>query len=245
MRARQLCDCEVSERILYTCFLLLVGIGYLMALAYLYISHENHDGKPGLSLEDIAENYYGNRSGTRLEAAIRGPMSGYIERQQRNYIVSWLISGAPETDYQTIIRPILQERCFTCHGSNSGTNLPDFSTFEGLRKVAKVDTGVSLQTLLKLSHIHLFGIGLVLLAVGMIFRRVRMRTWLKSTLIVLPFFAVFIDILAWFLTKWDPHYAYTVVAAGAILGLALGGQILSSLYQMWVPSKPKSPIANE
>ncbi|MFQ5677772.1 MAG: hypothetical protein ACE5G1_17920 [bacterium] len=30
------------------------------------------------------------------------------------------------------------------------------------------------------------------------------------------FLAIFMDILAWFLTKWDPVYAYTVVIAGAI-----------------------------
>lgn len=54
----------------------------------------------------------------------------------------------------------------------------------------------------------------------------------------LPFAAIIADIVAWFLTKWDPVYAYTVVTAGAVLGLAWGGQILISLYQLWFLRAP-------
>ena len=35
------------------------------------------DGEPGLSVKDIEFKYYGNRSGTRLEAAMKGPMKVY------------------------------------------------------------------------------------------------------------------------------------------------------------------------
>jgi len=57
--------------------------------------------------------------------------------------------------------------------------------------------------------------------------------WLQHTLTLLPFVAIFTDILAWFFTKWDPHYAYIVVTAGALLGVAWAGQIGISLYQIW------------
>lgn len=53
MGQRRFYDCGLSEKLLYTAFLLLMAIGYLMALVYLYTSHEGHDGKPGLSIEDI------------------------------------------------------------------------------------------------------------------------------------------------------------------------------------------------
>ena len=96
-----------------------------------------------------------------------------------------------------------------------------------------MDTGVALHTLMKLSHIHLFGIGLILLGIGLIFRLASLPVWLKYTIIVTPFGAVFVDILAWFLTKWEPYYAYTIVISGAVLGLAMAAQILISLYQIW------------
>jgi hypothetical protein len=235
---RRFYDCSMSEKLLYTGFLLIMGVGYLMAMVYLYTTYQGHDGKPGLSIEDIVDNYYGNRSGTRLEAAIRGPMAGYIELADRREIVAWLKSGASEKEYTSLVGPILEKTCLACHSPASGLKIPDLSTYAGTRTVAEVDTGESVHTLMKLSHIHLFGIGLVLFSVGMIFRFSVMRPLYKYTLILLPFAAVFADILAWFLTKWDPIYAYTVVTGGALLGLSLSAQILISLYQIWFLKRP-------
>jgi hypothetical protein len=238
MATRRFYDCTVSEKLLYASFLLLVGLGYLMATAYLYVAHEMHDGKPGLSIEDVADSYYGNRSGTRLEAAIRGPMSGYLQEQDRNIMVKWLKSGAPEADYDKQIKPILENSCLACHSKASGLNLPDFSTYEGLHKFSEVDTGMSIASLLKLSHIHLFGISLMLFMLGYIFIQSEVNVWFKRFLVVSPMLAVFVDVLSWFLTKWDPVYAYTVVIAGAVLGLSMAMQILISLYQIWFLKRP-------
>jgi len=238
---RRFDHCDSSERLLYTAYLLLIGVAYLMALSYLYTSYQDIDGKPGLSADDVADNYYGNRSGTRLEAALRGSMAAHISIEQRYHIVSWLAAGASRAEYEQLIRPILAERCIGCHRSTKGmmnaSGPPDLTSYAAVREVADVDAGVSLHTLMKVSHIHLFGIGLLLLSVGMIFRRVCLRAWLKTTLILLPFVAIFVDIIAWFLGRWDPVYAYTTVIAGGLLAVGLGGQIIISLYQLWLPCR--------
>lgn len=234
MAARNLCDCRVSEKALYTAFLLTIGLGYLMAMVYLYTSHEGHDGRPGVSIEDIADNYYGNRSGTRLEAALRGSMAPYIQTEDRHVVVAWLRNGADPTTYDETIQPILDQTCTAaCHNPQSGLGIVDLTSYEGTHWVAEVDTGESLHSLMRLSHIHLFGISLVLLCVGLIFRFAVLRRWLKLTLILAPFAAMFTDILAWFLTKWDPAYAYVVVISGGVFGICFASQILVSLYQLW------------
>ena len=233
----RLCDCTSSEKALFTSFLLMVGIGYAMAMIYLYTSHAGHDEQPGVSIEDIADNYYGNHSGTRLEAAIRGPMAAYIDTDARNEIVAWLKSGASAGGYESAVQPILERSCTGCHNPGSGLPVPDLTTFAAVQQVAEVDLGQSLHTLMKLSHIHLFGIGLLLFAVGLIFRLAVMRPWLKVSLIVLPFAAMLADILAWFLTKRDPVYAYVVVVSGGLLGLSLTVQVLVSLWQLWIPPR--------
>jgi hypothetical protein len=234
-RPRFLRGCGLPERLFHTSFLLLIGVGYLMAVTFLYTSHAGIDGKPGLSLTDIAYDYYGNRSGTRLEAAIRGPMSGYLDADQATRIVAWLKGGAGRAAFEARVAPILNERCTMCHGPGSPVNLPDLTTYDAVHEVAQVDTGQSIMSLVRVSHIHLFGIGMLLFTVGLVFRMAEMRTWLKATLLVVPFAAVFVDIGAWFLTHWDSTFALTVVVAGAVLGLAIGTQILVCLYQMWGP----------
>jgi len=248
MAQRRFHDCGLSEKLFYTAFLLLTGTGYLMALVYLYTSHEGHDGKPGVSVEDIAENYYGNRSGTRQEAAIRGPMAAYLQQtEDRNQIVAWLKDGASEQGYNTRIRPILGKICLQCHSPASGLKIPELSTYAGIKTVANVDTGESLHTLMKLSHIHLFGIGLVAFGIGLIFRLASVATWLKATLMVSPFVAIFADILAWFLTTWDPVYAYGGGgrrAARAGLGRADSGLAVSALVPEGAARQPV-PLAEE
>lgn len=230
---RHFYNCTLNEKLLYSSFLLVVGFAYLMALAYLYTSFEGIDGKPGLSVEDVAENYYGNRSGTRLESALRSTMAAYIETEDRNHVIEWLKLGAPETGYSSLIEPMFSERCIACHSPDSSMQIPDLSTYEAVKQVANVDTGVSLHSLMKVSHIHLFGIALVALGIGLVFRFALLPAWFKHTLTLLPFIAIFIDISAWFLTKWDPTYAYTVIFAGGMLGLSWALQISISLYQIW------------
>jgi len=231
-------DRTISEKLLYTSFLLLVGLGYLMAMSYLYVTHEMNDGKPGLSVEDVANSYYGNRSGTRLEAAIRGPMAGYIENEDRNVMVAWLKDGAKPEHFDKDIKPILQKTCLACHSKESGMPVLDYSTYQGLHAVAQVDTGMSLTSLLRLSHIHLFGISLLLFMLGSVFIQAEVNVWFKRFLVVSPMLAVFIDVLSWFLTKWDSHYAVIVIAAGGVLGMSMALQILISLYQIWTLKKP-------
>ncbi len=184
---KRLPDRPISERLLYTAFLLLMGVGYLMALTYLYLTHQGLDGKPGLSVADIARGYYGNRSGTHLEAAIRGPMAGYISSKERHYVIAWLKSGAAENDYESRIRSIIGKDCLKCHSPASGLKAPDLTTYRELRKVAKVDTGASILSLVRLSHIHLFGIGLVAVGIGFVFQMTVLRLWLKNLLLLIPF----------------------------------------------------------
>jgi hypothetical protein len=234
----------VREKLLYSAFLILAGIGYLMALGLIYAVDHNRDGKPGLSVQDIADDYYGNRSGTKLEAAIRGPMAPHLDSiDSRNTIVAWLKSGTPEAEFQSQVKPILQQNCTRCHSPASGMGLPDLTNYQSVLKVAHVDKGASIESLVRLSHIHLFGIGLLLLTVGMIFRRAEGPPWLMNSIILIPFLSVFVDILSWFLTKWDPVYAYTIVITGAVMGVGLAVQILTSLFQMWLWRGASRPAA--
>jgi len=242
MRAKRFYDCTLSEKLMYTSFLLLVGLGYLMAIAFLYVSHEMNDKQPGISMADITTSYYGNRSGTRLESAIRGPMSGYLSDTDRDQLVAWLKDGAGEDHFEGTIKPIMEKHCLACHSKASGMPLIDYSTYAGLHQVAQVDTGMSIGSLLRLSHIHLFGISLLLFALGIIFVQTEVNVWFKRFLIVSPVAGVFTDVLSWFLTKYDSNFGVVVIISGAVLGFSMAAQILISLYQIWFLKKPDEPV---
>ena len=53
---------SLTYRVLFTGYLLVVGLGLCMAGAQIMLTHGMADGKPGLSMNDIVYSYYGNRS---------------------------------------------------------------------------------------------------------------------------------------------------------------------------------------
>ncbi len=236
-------DTSVSERILDTMFLLTIGLGYLFALGHMYFSHEGRDGQPGLSVEDIKIAYYGKHQQTRLGAALNASMGGNLESpEQKEIIFKWIENGTDVDEFNANVAPIMNENCVTCHSSKSGMGLPSLTNYEEVMKVTHNDTGASIQSLVRVSHIHLFGIAFILFFVGRIFILCEMPIMVKRIAVAIPFIAILLDILSWYLTKIIPGFAYIVVLSGGLMGLSLAGQILMSIHQMWFYKPKQVPI---
>lgn len=237
---RRFSDASVSEKILDSMFLLTIGIGYLFALVHIYYSHSGRDGQPGLSVEDIKIAYYGKHEQTRLGAALNGPMGPNLDNEeQKRVIFRWIEHGKGEDEFNAKVAPILNSNCIVCHSPESEMGLPPLTSYENVLKVAQSDHGASIQSLVRVSHIHLFGIAFILFFVGRIFILCEMPVMLKRIVVAIPFIAILADILSWYLTRMMPGFAYVVVTAGALMGISLATQIFVSVYQMWF-YKPKS-----
>jgi len=243
MAYRRFHDCSISEKLLDTIFLLTIGLGYLFALGHMFFAHEGRDGKPGLSVEDVKIAYYGQHQQTRLGAALNGSMGGNLEfPEQKQIIFDWIEKGSNVDEFNAKVAPILNENCIMCHSAESGMNIPPLTNYDEVMELTKSDTGASIQSLVRVSHIHLFGIAFILFFVGRIFILCEMAPMVKRVMVLIPFFAILLDILSWYITKIIPGFAYVVVAAGGLMGLSLAGQILVSIYQMWLYKPKVEPI---
>ena len=238
-RYRRFSDASISERLLDTMFLITIGIGYLFALLNLYYTHQGRDGKPGLSVKDVMLAFHGSHNQTRLGAAINGPMEPNLPNEAaKQTILDWISHGAGEKEYHQNVEPILKENCVMCHSAESGLPIPHFDSYQHVAELTKTDTGETIPALVRVSHIHLFGIAFILFLLGRIFILCEIPVWLKRVTVAIPFLFLLIDILSWFVTKIYPSFAYVVVINGALMGVSMGMQILISLYQMWF-YKPK------
>lgn len=228
-----------SMRVLYTAALLVLGMGYSFALIYIWASYAGRDGDPSsLSVKDIEIAYSGSKESSRLEAALKGPMSGMLPPGEINEIVAWVRRGAKEPEYQKEVKPILDKRCMLCH-DGSNPHLPNLKGYENLHKMAALDTGVDLFTLVRVSHIHLFGLTFIFFIVGLIFSHAFVRpVWFKCAVVGLPFVAIFIDVSSWYLTKLYPFFAWAVLLGGALMGLCFAYMWVTSMYQMWFYRMP-------
>lgn len=226
-------DISVSERILNTVFLLTIGLAYIMALINMYYTHQGRDGKPGLSMNDIVIMYHGSNTQTRLANAITGIMEPNLKyKGDKDVILKWIHDGAEENGYRQTIAPILNRDCILCHTPSINPALPDLSNYAGVSEVAH-SGGASLPALVRVSHIHLFGIAFILFFIGRIFLLCEINIYVKRIAVVIPFAAMLLDVMSWFITKNISQFAYVVVLSGALMGISMGVQILLSIYQMW------------
>ncbi|WP_347988964.1 hypothetical protein [Methylomonas sp. AM2-LC] len=236
-RYNRFSDISTSEKILNTVFLLTIGLAYLVALINMYYTHQARDGKPGISIEDIVILYHGSNQQTRLGSAINGIMEPNLRfKSDKEVILKWIQNGAEEFTYKTDIAPILNRDCVQCHNPASNPNLPDLTNYIGVSTVAHAGAA-SLPSLIKVSHIHLFGIAFILYFIGKIFLLCDMNIYVKRIAVVIPFIAMLLDVLSWFITRWFSGFAYVVVLSGTLMGLSMAIQILLSIYQMWFYKK--------
>jgi len=222
-------------RVLFSCFLITIGIGYLTALSYLFlVDVEPHRKEGQRVVEGISAKYHGSTSGTRLEAALKGTMADKLTPAERDQVLQWVHAGASRDGYAKIA-PILTQKCATCHNAQSGLPISPLTSFEEVQKVTQIDTGLSLLQLTRVSHVHLFGISIIFLLTGAIFSLSETPTWFRVVVLIAPYLAIVMDIGSWWVTKYySPVFAYVVLLGGAFMGLSLACQILLSLWEMWI-----------
>lgn len=236
---RHYSELPYSLRTLYTAVLIILSIGYLFALIYVFHTYSGRDGDPGsLSYRDLVIAYTGSGEASRLESALRGSMSTMLQSGEFDTIVEWVQEGSDSDEYESLIRPVLDQRCIGCH-DGSNPHLANLAGYDNVLKLTEQDTGASIFTLVRVSHIHLFGISFIFFILGLIFSHAYVRpVWFKCLVIALPFVAVLTDVSSWYITKIYHPFAWVVMLAGATMGLCFAFMWVVSMYQMWISPAP-------
>lgn len=240
-------ELPLSQRVLYTAALLVLGIGYMFALLNVYFTYAGRAGGDTqmLSPADLIVAYSGSGKGSRLESALRGPMSTMLPSDERNVIMAWAAEGAARPAYDATVRPLLDKYCMQCH-DGSNPHLPNLSGYDNLKKVTEKDTGAAIPTLVRVSHIHLFGMTFIFFLAGLMFSHAYVRPiWFKCTVVALPFVGIMVDVASWYLIKIFHPFVFVEIAAGMILAACFAFMWLVSLYQMWLMAPPDAVALRE
>jgi hypothetical protein len=217
---------------LFAGYLLVVGVGLLMAGLQIMLTHGMADGKVGLSKNDIVYSYYGDKTHSKLESMLNGAMKGMAPDDVRAGIIQWVHKGAPKDDWDAHFKDVFAKNCVGCH--SVVPNIPNFKNFEEVQIVAATSTGATWQALTRVSHIHLFGISFIFFFIGLIFSfAVGVPKKLKILAIAFPFGFLIVDILSWWLTKLSPNFAYFTIIGGIGYSVASTFMWATSMYQMF------------
>ena len=242
----------LAQRVLFTCYLMMIGLGYLAAILFLYyVDVEPHASAGEGVISGIADKYHGVP--TRLETALRGPMADRATPEDKRKVFKWIKEGAKEETFATEAKPVIQANCVRCHNPTSGVKrangepLPSLETFQDIvdADLITIDTGLTFAQLARVSHIHLFGISILVFISGFIISMSETPMWFRAVLVATPYAAILSDIGAWWLAKWDALFAWSVVIGGAVMGLALATQILLAFWEMWLASSKQERRAGE
>jgi hypothetical protein len=236
-------ELPTSLRVLYTAVLALMGAGYLFAIIYLYHTYSGRDGDPKtLSYEDVVIAYSGSGQGSKLEAALRGPMSAMLPADELKGVVTWVQQGAERAQYESDIRTVIDKRCLSCH-DGSNPHLSNLGGFDNVKKTTEQDTGTDIFTLVRVSHIHLFGLTFVFFIMGQIFSHAYVRpVWFKSLVVVMPFVAITLDVSSWYFTKLYKPFAAITMLGGGVMALSFTFMGLVSAYQLWFGKTPPAVV---
>lgn len=238
-----LADLTLPMKTLFSGYLLVIGLGLLFAGGQIMLTHGMADGKIGLSVDDIVYSYYGKRDeGSKLVAKLNGSMKDNAPPEVRLAMIKWAESGASQEEWDEKISMDVDQYCAPCHANIPGlANITDKPVMD---EMLHVDQGQSASTLTRVSHIHLFGISFIFFFVGWIFTYatgISQRN--KAIIISVPFLFLMVDVLAWWLTKWSPGFAWFVIIGGFGYSMSAAIMIFTSLYQMWVlPRRKARPI---
>jgi hypothetical protein len=192
-----------------------------------------------LTQQDLVVAYAGSGTVSRLEGALRGPMSTMLPPDEMRTIIVWVQSGADRAGYDKNVKTIFDNRCMTCH-DGSNPHIPNLSGYDNIKKVTETDTGAKLSTLVRVSHIHMFGVPFIFFIVGLIFSHAYVRpVWFKCAVIALPFLGVMVDVSSWYMIKIYHPFAWVEILAGMLLAACFAFMWVVALYQMWFAKLPK------
>jgi len=230
-----------SQRVLFTSALLVFGLGYLFALTLIFVTYAGRAGGNPLMLsyQDIVVAYSGSGQDSLLESALRGPMRTMLPLEESEPILGWLHSGATRAGFESIVRPTIEKRCLICH-DGSNPHIPNLTGYDNVKKVTEADTGTPIATLIRVSHIHLFGITFIFFIVGLMFSHAYVRpVWLKCAIIATPFAATVTDISSWYLIKLYHPFAWMVIGGGALMAACFAFMWVVTMYQLWFSRPPR------
>ena len=236
-------ELPASLRVLYTAALLVLGLAYLFALIYLFHTYSGRDGNAmDLTYNDLIIAYTGSGKGSRLESALRGPMSNMLPTDETSAVITWVQGGANRASYDAQIRPVIEKRCLSCH-DGSNPHLANLGDWDIVRKTAEQDTGTDIFTLVRVSHIHLFGITFIFFVMGLVFSHAYLRpVWFKCVLVAAPYLSLATDVSSWYFIKLFHSFAYVTMTAGATMALSFSIMWFVSMYQMWFAKTPRAVV---
>ncbi|HVS17549.1 MAG TPA: hypothetical protein VMT18_03030 [Planctomycetota bacterium] len=223
-------------------------LGLWASLAHLEEHHQNRDGAPGVSLDDLTGAYHGlDRPAALVLALERGHPEG-LAASERKLLLDWLGGGKVSEQYDDLelgdFSPaeVIGRGCLDCHARQSGVAAAAAVPLEYWDDVARVAFSRSLEAtpraiLVTSLHTHATSLAVLSLVVLALLWATRWSRGTCGALAAVCGVALVVDLACQLLARDNVALVLGVAAGGALWGIALGLACALVLLDLWLPAK--------
>jgi len=238
----RLSELPTHMKILVTCFIAVLGLGFLTGYVFIYVHFEMADGVPGMTINDVACYFKDGKGPSRLERAVSGRMSMYFtDEKERKKVLDWARKPdkplTKEREYPEI-RDILDQNCLYCHGRGQGMKFPPLETFKDVELASVPEKRpMTIRELTSTTHTHLMAISALVTAVSLLFFFTGVSGRLGALIVVTAYVGLLADIAGWWLATRMTAGAYVSAAGGSVMGTMLCIMLIWSFLATWFGGK--------
>lgn len=227
---------SLGYKLTITLFVISTLIALLFEQVNMKYAIENRDGEPGVSLFDVRNFFYGDRSQSVLEIALESSShQSYLTLDEREMLASWIESGAAREGYTASAGAIFDERCIRCHTTGGRRADSPLTSFEEVQRwIVARDSGVPYPRLARMSREYVLSTTCLLaLLCGLFYLTRYERAW-KQILIVAPLAAMLINVLSWWSAKQSETFVHTIVGSTIVGAASVILISLMILIDVWI-----------
>ena len=147
-----------SQRVLFTATLLVFALGYMFALTLIFrhLCRAGRGQPADAVLSGHRRRLFRQRTGLASGIGLERSDADHAAARGEHADHQLAARGATRAAFVTDVNPIIEKRCLICH-DGSNPHIPNLTGYDNVKKVTEADTGTPIATLIRVSHIHLFG----------------------------------------------------------------------------------------
>jgi hypothetical protein len=225
-----------GHKLAITLLLINVVLGLVFACVQMNAAIGLKDGEPGMSMSDVRFYFLGDPDRSVFEAVLQRPTHWrYATAAEHQAIQEWVADGATTAVYEARIAPIMEARCLRCHSDEGERPESPLAIYEEVMAYTEVaDPVEDYEQLAAISYVNLVLLTCLAAVVAGVFFLTRFRGGWKQVITLLPFAAVFGNILSWWSAKQSAFFVDVAVASSFVFGAFILLMVLLTLLDLWI-----------
>jgi hypothetical protein len=241
-------DLPFAVRLGFTGAIASLLLGVWASLEHLEDHHQNRDGRPGVSLDDLKGAYHGIDAPSPLVQALESGHPNTLAVEDRALLLKWLNSEKQSENFDnpdlgaSAPAEVIQRGCLACHarkstqGEGIGQRVP-LEYWDDVQKLvfARHIDATPKEILITSTHTHALSLGTLTLVISLLVLCTRFGSRWKSAIVLLGGLGLATDLAGWWLSRAEADLVWLVIVGGACWSFSTAMGALLVLVELWLP----------